>query len=568
MDSKLSRRNFFKLGGIGLASFIVGSGSLPNLSFQEELEQRVELLSVNSEIEGVLKPNNLPVYLFPLRSDYFYNENEPIKKLILGAENQLGFKGTYLFNVDGSLITTTILHSVTGNEKSLPIALLSEIQGFNFFNMRKNYTIPKVPIVGEYTLMSEFYPNKIINILLESIAMLEYQEKTDGFLAGQEYSFLDIIKNRWGSYVQGRTSTNNIVKGGGICAGATNLAKASFLAGAKFKEKWGHNTPYWIGPINPYNLTWQNSDATIGFNPNGEDFDFRWIMPKKHEKYYLNISASVFPNNMPRIKDGIGKLGDADARIIINYAWTPEKPKNKIENLKALIDGYNEYRKTGIVPNILKQSKTLEEIVSGEEKHTEKLKIFNIMYTKGKLPRFNQELETNPYINEVNTLGELINKYGEETTFEQFHHGKVSGIGTFLKETAWYLELDDKRKKGVEPGLGFSDILTYYDRNYKDSFFQCVGWVVLLAHLGQKESPKNVGGYPGRGPIDFVPDKIKNNLYITRTGSGGMIFERPESIDSYSVGDLFINYEYSPGHIGAIIGKKTVDLSKITQLKS
>ena len=288
--------------------------------------------------------------------------------MTLGAENRLGFKGYYSFEVEDSIINTTILHNITGDESVLPIAFLSEMRNDDILlSFRQNYRLSKAPIISEYATMFETYPNKIKNILLGSIELLKFQEREGGFIAGREYSLLDILGSWW-KYYRGRTGTGAIVRGGGICAVSTNLAKTLYLAGARFREKWQHTPHFWIGPINPRDLTWQNSESSIFTNADGKDFDLRWYLPEQEDisekVYWWNISASIFRNNKPIVQDPISDNGEADARIIINYALTPEKPENNIEHLENLMDSYDEYRTIGIAPPLIKQSRTLGNLSS------------------------------------------------------------------------------------------------------------------------------------------------------------------------------------------------------------
>ncbi len=556
MGSKISRRQFIEtLGAVAFSAAIVPKRT-SSILFSMNLDQRIDLISQNPEFEAIIRPNNLPVYLLPLRSDFFYKREESIKQLILGQENRFGIRGLYSFDINNTWVTATTLPNVTGSEKALPIAILNEVREWDFFSSRWYYTIPNSHFFGEYTMMTEFYPNKIINLLLESISLLEYQERENGFEAGKEHSMLEIVKP-WTKYLRRRTSSGFEVPGGGVCGGATTLAKALYIAGAEFIEKHPHHKPYWIGPINPQGLTKSNSDATIQTNSKGIDYDFKWIMPDTHERYYLDICASVLPNNKPIIKDGMGEHGDADARIILNFAWTTQKPEDKILYLRSLIQGYKEYRNTNQIPDILKQSRQKRESIDfGTGNDVEHMAY--VIYTDERTSRFTTELSEDQYISEIKTLADLVNKYSEETTSDQFWNGKVPGIGTYLKETDWYVNYSESpnSKNRIDRALQFLDVLSTY--RVREQALQCVGWIVLLAHLGYKECPRNIGGIRGDA-ADMVPPEIKDRTYNIKHSYGLAFHRHPKSVNEFEVGDLFFDYQTNAGHVGAIIGKKTID---------
>jgi len=554
MDEKITRKDFLKISALATAG-ILTSGSLPAKKSTAELETKVKRLWEKPDVEGVIRPNNLPVFLFPLRWDYFYNDDKeepvPIKKLLLGPENQVGFKGYYSFDVNGSQINTTFLHNTTGNEAVLPVAVLSEMQNFNFLDMRTNYFSPKNKIIGEYTHTSITYPNKIKNILMESIALSEFQEKYGSFIGGKEYSFLRIIGEKgWGNFFTGLNSYGYEVNAGGICAGATNLAKACLEAGATIKAK-GHPNPYWIGPIRSSKnvIRHWRSDAAISSAAKEEDaFDLKWTLP---ETANLEIYVSVIPNGKPRAKN-IDEEHNADARLVVNYAWTPDEPENNTEKLYELLRAYDNYRETGIKEKILTQSKVLENIMPDPESKADKM--FYFMYREEKLPNFQEELKTNEYLKEILMLQELINTYGDETTSQQFKKRQVPGIGTLIKQTDWYKTLESGRKEYLEKGLNFTDFFTY---TYEEEALQCVTWTVLLHYLGYEESPASVERFSG-GAGDYPPGRLKNRS-TNEMETGGINFIRPFKVDDCKTGDLFFDYEPGKHHMGAIIEKKEVD---------
>jgi len=546
----ISRRSFLKL------SSLLGGIVIPDLPFEENIVgDAVELIYADSDITGILEAKGMPTYLLPLHDDYFYDFNRDIIELNLGGNIQLGFKGKYSFRIGDKTLRASILHNVTG-EKVLPIAVTDEgFDAFVYFPIRAySSVVNEETILGEYTMMSEFYPNKIFNLLLESKDLSEFQDKEQGFHPGTEYSLIDILQLSNGSrFLPGKTSSGSIVRGGGVCAGASILAKASLLTGASFVEKWMHpwTSQYWVGPANP-EITLENSDATVEVNASlDKRFDFIWTMPKDYDTYYLKISAQVFPNGHPIIVDGLGNPGDADARLVLTYAWTTEKPEHQVEKLEEIIEAYDSYRKTREVPILLRQSRIVRNFEFGEV--PEKDKIFYIIYPDSRTDRFSEEFQNNEYISTVKTLADLINQYGQQTTKEQFNSGEAQGIGDYLKTTEWYESLEQKTGY-LERGLRFANYNTF---RAEGEAIQCVGWVVLLAHLGYEESPKNVGGFPGNA-ADIIPISIRNGSR-ERLSENGIYYFHSQSIDDVEAGDLFISYETRVGHVGAVVGKKEYD---------
>lgn len=548
---EINRRVFLKL--LGAAALCAGKLNPDSSSAARYPDPGVTLLGADRYASGIIIPHHLPVFFFPLRSDYFYYPQKPVIRLLLNSPTRLGYRGLFSFAFNSSYCTGAIFPNITGDEKIFAVGLLSVLNPRDISAAQMNYSpVNRESILAEYTLTGEFYPHKLINLLLESLSLLEFQQRNGAFQAGREYSLLDIVLDQRGSsFLPAKNNQGTVNPGEVVCGGASLLAKSCFLAGAEISNT-PQRIPYWIGPTNPEKLTTANSDAAAEITRDGKRLDLKWTMPDSHPSYFLDISAAVFPNQMPPPLDGIGDGRAGDARLILNYTWTSMKSTSNIKNIQQILEAYQLVERTGFIPGILKENKVLnpQSLLSADEES----QIFDFLYITGKVLRFKEELSTIPYLKEVQTLADLINRYADETTGTAYKLKLVPGIGDYLKGTSWYRSLSQTRKEEIEDGLVFSNYSTYL---YREQAFQCLGWVVLLAHLAYRESPSKIGGLEGY-PKDFVPEEI-TQLRLNSTTRYGFLFERPGSIDDFDVGDMFIDYMYpwGCGHIGAIIGKKT-----------
>ena len=541
INTSLSRREFLRIFGLGAIAL-----SLPHLGVkrdtietsEDEVKKFLEVIEVE-RTSGIMVSDSTPIIGIPLRKDYFYNEARPIEKINLEKGVILGYKDIFTLKTGDDIKRFSILPHITG-DSAIYLAELGETS-LKYSSDRS---------VSEYTYSDNIYPNKIINILVAASLLLKYQKENGPFVSGKDYSLIDILQiGNNSDYVNGRTSRGWIVKGGGICASASTLAKSIYLAGGSFSQRWEHPTGsrYFVGPGDS-RISKENSDATVGFGDNGEIYDFIWRIPEGNP-LFLSISESIMLLSGQNARD----LGpEADARLLLTISWNESQEKeDEIGRIADLISAYKSFRNSGASSLILRRSAISQLPWNLESKEKE---LAMQIWPEEDASHFSEEMHNDPWIRTNLILKELIDTYNRNIDYEYFVDNPKKTLGVFLKESSWYRGLSGKDK--VDMALNHLDWNTY---RWSGMSIQCIGWVILLASLDSYYSPKDIAGQEISVAADLVPEEIRQRKK-TVISSNGLLISVAEKIEEVDVGDIFVTYDPStPGHIGCVIGKKEIE---------
>lgn len=525
---------------------------------------------------------NTEIILIPVQQDYFYNQKENPTIWKLPAGSNLEIKDIFYFKgEDDKIARFSILPNVMGS-KSVPIIFLDNghMEGENYIVDGKNYEEQKsAKPLSSFSYLAgenEVYPNKIINILTAMKGIAERQEKDGKFLKGQEYSYLDLIDLRnLSKFKYGFTSSRAIVKGGGVCAGATLLSNSLYELGLEenvswnsiVKEKWVHPSMYFLGPFSVNDFV---TDATVQLSntPGERDYDFKWVQPKDA---YIKIDIAMIPNGLEAQDTDASVIDEpSDVEFMLTLSFTEIDPGNQSQKIEDFISAYNEYRSSGHteVSKFLSQGEYEKEI--SWENPTYQV-IMDYTYPEERIEYFQEEIEKEEYLSQIKELQSVVNAL--PTSFSD-------NLGDYLKTTDWYAGLPNKTS-----AAGAFGMLNY--TKVEGQPLQCVGFVALLAGLKYEElNIQNVGGAysfgsgasPAKTAAELIPFQLISDEYaqIASTGYGGIALgSKDMSINDYEVGDLFVRTDigrlnkgvsptgeditFNTGHIGAIIGKKIVD---------
>lgn len=544
---------------------------LAEIDLNVNLAESAKLVEKDESVEGALIPNNLPVVLVPIYSDFFYNQKAPIETFSLGAGDDVlvDYKGLWTIETaPGQAIRVTTLPHTTGG-MNYPLAIFDKgtLDSSGKYTPTETYYQTALAKGSDYyssftyTAENEIYPNKIDNILEALTALAEYQDQNGAFKAGVVNSYLNILDVPGRDYVLGKNSAGYLVRAGGICATASTLAKSLFLGGATFAERWMHPSDH-VYPVSPGDplITAADSDATVGFDKEGF-FDFKWVQPKDG---YLSVQAAVLPDYFN--KQG-GNYDPPDARIVFSIIYTPNKPQGEAEKLKAIKDAYDVYRKSGREERLdaLTSGGTLTGKFDWGKSGAEE--IIKIVYPEAEVTDFQNELESDPYLSDIVEVGNDIEQYKSLYTSADVVAGKAPRVGAYLKTTPWYQAKKSssttQEMAKIDSALTGLDRMTYY---LPDQAIQCVGWVDFLAALGYGDSPRDAGGDVRRAS-DLVPLEVRSEPagYKITKGYNGFLYTTGTgvTIDDVKVGDLFVRYDTPAGHIGAVVAEKTVNGEKV-----
>ena len=581
MKKEISRRGFL----LNLAYYSVAAGlktsGIDPLSINENQAENIKNSDIGEMLpyekrKGVVTASNMPVYIFPVNGDYFYDYWKDIKRSIPSTIEEYNVSGIELgyLNLFKSIDPRTgqtqrfsILPHTTG-QKGIPISLFDSGQttGNGKYEINKRYysnDTEFTPASGEtgneHSILAGFYPNKLKNILEAMKAIDDYQQDNGGFVAGKEYSMLEILDlSGRNGYVLGLNSSKGKVNGGGVCVVATNMCKLQTLMGAEIVERWQHPSEqrYSSSPLAGWKLRAANSDATVETARSSQEqaFDFRWISPKSG---YIKLSAAILPNG-ERVANDFGdqETGgrNADATILATFKWSDRNPGEQSSNLETLKTNYINYRGGSGERNISSGNRFIRETAWRENDSNTHL--INKIAPEERVDTFSNELRTNPFLSQLVTLRGLINTYDSDSN---------SGVGKYLKSTDWYKDQISRLGEGsgrekYEAALRHLD----YNTNISDGQpVQCVGLAVLLSGLSYPSYAfKDIGGatrekdgLPITCAADLVPNCIKDGSR-SQVFKNGMQIMSVQTLEEINPGDLYVLYHAGAGHIGGVIGKK------------
>jgi hypothetical protein len=513
------------------------------------------------ERTGYLMANKMTVLVFPLNRDYFYqywlDRAKTLPQSVRTYELtgiELGYKDLFLApdpDNAGGMIRYTILYHTTGSELlALGIYDRGKTDMFgNYVPTTSYYTADVKTDAGtpdtEHTVLGNYYPNKIVNDLEVAEAILDYQAANGPFVAGQEYSMLEIMDFKFRpGYVMGKTSSGNLVTGGGACVMATNWMKMITLMGAQVTQRWQHPTQmkYFENPYSGPLLGIDATDATVEW----PSYDLTWIQPTTG---YVKITGTVVTDGT--LTNDYGEGADKfDATEIITMRFTTQKPDLSSQTMHALQQRYLAYRQSKN-PSTSSLDGVNKLVAQVNWARGDKLSLFlQKIAPEERVSRFADELRTDPFLRSLATLRMTANIVGPQDPIL---------VGGFLKTTPWYRDQINLLRNNVKQTDAFEAALRHLD--YSSNLVpkqkvQCVGLVILLS--GMDSRFPNIGGAQVSNAAQLVPDAIKNgsSTVVSMGNYLAMVVQTPEDVKA---GDLLVRYDSPTGHIAGVVGKKVVN---------
>ncbi len=569
-QKEISRRDIIKLaafsaGALGLKG--IPKELLPKdlgpIGPEEEVsgEKGIEILKT-VKYEGMVNASSLPVIFIPLRNDYFYNQKRNIelwkvKNINLGVNQIL-----YLKDDENRVFRVATLHHTTGDH-SLPIAIIDEGSIDNLqveYRPRTRYgrLTAKKEVAAEFSLIGDYYPNKTHNLLEAAAQILRFQIENGPFVQDQTYSTMDIFNIRGNySYRMGQENYQGYrLRGDGVCGMATTLAHTLSQAKVRFDEQRPHShwTQYWTGPLDP-GISIENDTTISSFE--GFDHDFRWT-PFFDKPHYLSIEALLAVNGSP----AKNLTGDPNSRVFFQLMLTEKKPdlQSELALIEKIQEDYIKFNKGLEVGELLHESSFVEKLPWGADYPEES--IIRAVYVEESVQGFEKEIEKKVFLKDVSELRTLINEYIEKYPHATFSPTETIRVGGYIKKSKWYENLAQDRREEINRVLSYLDIHTYRYATHKNEYeaVQCVAWTILLSSLGYESSPINIYSHSAVYARDLIPEHLRTQWWRKEMTVGKYKFIAPENLSEINIGDLFVTYslpyDSTPGHVGAIVGKK------------
>ena len=581
----LSRRDFMKLAGLALGSLALNRlpksiqkvGNLPENLYTNT--DNLEFLPDKTiETEGKFKPGGpITIYNFPLRTDLTFDPKQKVAVFEMPPQANLSYHNFYFCRdnsqpVDLQIRRMTILPNTMGSN-NLAIAELDHGK----FDLRGNYLPVGTQhpgldhslgnILGDISYIAgdeRIYPNKILNLLNATAYVLEKQELSGPLKKDQIYSYLELIRLADGAnYVPGYNSSRSLVRGGGICAGATALSNAFWSAaknlGIDYEDtyqapKFCHPERYRLGPFGSNAFI---TDTTVQINGDGTKFDYLMIPPRD---LYINIRAAVIPNGVafsetnPQglyIVNDEGSFLRSDVQFILNVSLTTNQPQTKAGDLRAIRQQYIDFRSTNHQGNTAIMENGCHFVGNLGWEENKELNLGPQIYPEQDTRLFENEITRSSYLQDVFALQQILNSANET------NHGNIAQM---VRNSEWY------QKKVNEGNTNQKMESAINQLNYvhvKDQPVQCVGWVILIAGLPYPNMPVSIGGADIRGPAELIPNSILTypDRQTASTQIGGLLIaERDMEISEINGSDLFLMRDApgSPGHVGVILSRKNI----------
>jgi hypothetical protein len=326
------------------------------------------------DLAGYLRSKQgMPVLLLPLQQEkvtgaYQANLDRPITLLSLPAEFLLGGGDQFVLQspaVEGQLLVQevqlAVLPILVSGEPMLGLAVLSSgLRNLmdQQFQLGQSYTVPAeedVAAVATYIGgRDSIYPNKIINLLIASAYLAEYQLEKGPFKAYDGYAYNHLIRLRGRDTLHYEMGLDK-VPAAGVCAAASLTSAVLYdlsrtldvdykgTPSALIRTQYPHliAAPYSGSPFLPVDI-----DTAVAL---GEvnSADLVWQMPAAPEALYLEITSALLLNDLSfeeTNSDGIGGL--ADAELLLSMAFTQENPINQSGKIQAQLSDYRRYRES------------------------------------------------------------------------------------------------------------------------------------------------------------------------------------------------------------------------------
>ena len=570
MSQEINRRDFLKLSVLAFSSIGVmplrriGLEDIDTGTKKDVLVNPIskEKLLPYETARGIVSAENMPVWVFPVTEDYFYNYWQNKNDKTPASIQELKLSGVemefqnYYYSEDEltSKVSRYAILPYTTGQKGAIIGLLDEgrygLDGkylpTKTYYKEKNELGKEIDSLYSHSILAEFYPNKIINILEALSAVDDYQQKVGGFVKGKEYSMWEMldIKNRPG-YVIGKNSAQKLVMAGGVCITATNMCKLMAVMGVTPIEKWEHPSKYSSSPFAGEKLTPGLTDATVDSH-GSEIFDLRFVAP---DNGYIKLSIDIILNGK-KVKSEYGDdaVGGpkADCSIISTYKWTKKNPGSQTQQFSKYRELYTKHRQ-GIeqIPVLVSERQWAKNDVMD--------KFVKSIAPEERGMRFESEFKNSSFLSGLLELRDLINLYDPDS--------KV-GVGTYLRSTPWYLKQISRLKENNPQRDDFESSLReldYSSNKWPSQPVQCVGGAILLAGLHDAECHlPQISGFDIRRAAQLVPDEVKSGK-IDSMANGNVYVKAITTRQEVETGDLFVLPYTYVGHVGCVVGKKVIN---------
>ncbi len=577
----LSLRDFLNFGGVTLASLAFTGLRNDWQRFGNLLEStdpcigNPEFLPDKTiEYEGKFSPNKpITIYNFPLRPDLTFDPKQKIAVFEMPSYANLSYHNFYFIRdesqpIDQQIRRMTIIPNTMGTN-NLAIAELDHGKFDTYGNYLPtgnehpglNHNVDN--ILGDVSYIvgdGRVYPNKILNLLNAMGYILEYQEQHGPLQKGKITSYLELIRLVDGeNYIPGYTSSREIVRGGGVCAGVTAISNAFWSAaknlGIDYNDtyqapKFSHPERYKLGPIGPNTFI---TDTTVQLNNDGTKVDYKMIPPCD---LFINIRAAVVPNGVgvsdtdPRglyIIDERGSFIRSDAQFILNVSLTTNQPQTKASSLWAMRQQYIDFRNTNHQGNISLMRNGCHFIGNYDLNENSKMSVGPKIYPEQDTHLFAKEIANSNYLQDVFALQQILNSVDETN---------ADDIANVIRNSQWYKNkvTEAKIDQKLENAINQLNYVTV-----KGQPVQCISWTTLLAGLPYPNMPISIGSVPIDAPIDLIPNSIlalpDRQTAPSPTG-GTLIAKRDMEMTEINSGDLFLMRSAPFGHVGVILCRK------------
>jgi hypothetical protein len=607
-DNQISRRDFIRICGAGAVALAMGPirpsrawENQTNVVYNADLGPNHELLP-KEERSGTLVTKDMPVFLYPIQSNWLYEYYEnwfqktpfPVKEIKLTGVD-MSFKDLFMsVKPDGSAIRYTQFPYITG-DKLVAIGMYDKgaynsrtgeyITTHKFYSNEVLNSEVEAPISQGHTIIDDFYPNKIWNDLMASILIDKHQHQMGGYRAGIPVSYVDSIlakvDNIHQTYRLGRAGpAAGLVPAGGVCATATNMCKLQIATGSQIIERQTHQVDvrYFYGPGKPFELTQKNADATVYYQDEYYREDLVWV-PKKDQ--WIKISAAIIPYTEPIA--GTARTGDAI--MFLTFRDVNRDPGDQTVGLKKLQDAYDAWGKNPTEANrrALLNGCDLKPDINWTP-DSEAAVLIKSISPEDRVSRFSAEIAREPILKDIFQLQALLTGYSYES-----HYSRGIYLGEYLKNSNWYesqmARLTEKNASTEDLEKVLTQLSGECNLGRYQQPMQCVGFDLLISALNYTGYPFfNFYDYDAANAKTFCPwnwrilvgeafekytlanwqeiDKVVAGLQPVEGGDirgRKFIAYNAKTLEEINVGDFFVNMEGESGHTGAIVGKKNIN---------
>ena len=549
----INRRDFLKISAILLAGIPFKSQfeKLARLGFNFK-----EVRILEQEEWGIVRSGGMNVIRIPLLDDGFWDESKSVKVFKLKEGVELGYSKRRQVKLGDEIVHAVLIPSSIGG-KHIHVGIIG-IDGPNGY---EEYAQTENGIDGRniFSIIGEYYPNKIFNIIEGSTRVLKGHREIGVLSAGEQYSLLELMGVEDGDqgFIDGYTTFHLEVTAGGICGFATTFSN-SVAKNSTINKLWEHPAKfkYFVAPADP-DRSESTTDASLSW-VEGEWYDFLFV-PDNDMR--LVVTCDLIQTGDEEIED----LGPgADMLMVLSLRWTSEVEQSDIldglEQLEELRENYSMFRAGEEVAAF---SEVMESIEWGGE--NDELNILKDIYPEEVVDHFISELHHDEWIKMVSDIVDEINRYAETYkghTNADVISGSIPGLGDHLQEYIFsgseYHNEDGSIVDPLRDALWHLDYVSFINGKATWS----VGFAGLLGSLGAFYGnliPRRLLGYNFNYAAEIVPEEYREFedqfLYLT---ANGYYLDSPQSEHEVEVGNVLVRFDTIVGHSAVVIGKKQI----------